>query len=100
MIRRLFATYIVKENETNPTHFKQYAAKMGTSVEMLMSNYTQVPLNEDAEKEYQGLGDMSQEEEVEEVENIKKNKKREYQRSDAYKENVMLEIAIKKQKSN
>ena len=101
MIRRLFAMYIVKENETNPRHFKQYAAKMRTSVEMLMSNYTQVPSNEDAEKEYQGLGDMtSEEEEVEEVENIKKNKKREYQRSDAYKENVMLEIAIKKQKSD
>ena len=62
MIRRLFATYIVKENETNPRHFKQYAAKMGTSVEMLMSNYTQMPSNEDAEKENQGLGDMSEEE--------------------------------------
>ena len=85
MIRRLFATYIVKENKTNPRDFKQYAAKMGTSVEMLMSNYTQMPSNEDAEKEYQGLGDIS-EEEFESEEKMKKNKKREYQRSDEYKE--------------
>ena len=84
MIRRLFATYIVKENQTNPRHFKQYAAKMGTSVEMLMSNYTQVPSDEDAEKEYQGLADIS-EEEFEAEEKMKKNKKREYQRSDDYK---------------
>ena len=81
MLRRLFATYIVKENETNPRQFKQYAAKMGTSVEMLMSNYTQVASDEDSEKEYQGLGDIS-EEEFESEEKMKKNKKREYQRSD------------------
>ena len=82
MIRRLFATYIVKENKTNPRDFKQYAAKMGTSVEMLMSNYTQIPAKEDEDKEYVGLDDMSEEEDEEK---IKKNKKREYQRSDEYK---------------
>ena len=54
---------------------------MGPSVEMLMSNYTQIPLNEDADKEYLGLDDMSEEDD----EKIKKNKKREYQRSAEYK---------------
>ena len=82
MIQRLFATFIVKENKTIPRDFKQYAAKMGTSVEMLMSNYTQIPAKEDEDKEYVGLDDMSEEEDEE---NMKKNKKREYQRSDEYK---------------
>ena len=50
MIRRLFATYIIKENDTNPRQFKAYAAKMGTYVEMLMSNYAQVAENEDKDK--------------------------------------------------
>ena len=35
---------------------------MGTSVQMLMSNYAQVPENEDKE-EYKGLEDLSEEEE-------------------------------------
>ena len=81
MIRRVFATYIIKEHETNPRQFKQYAAKMGTSVDMLMSNYAQVPDNDDQD-EHQGLGSLFEEEE----EKVKKNKKREYQRSDEYKE--------------
>ena len=47
-----------------------------------MSNYTQIPAKEDEDKEYVGLDDMSEQENEEE---IKKNKKREYQRSDEYK---------------
>ena len=63
MIRRLFATYIVKENETNPRQFKAFASKMGTSVEMLFDNYVQVPENEDKDIEYHGIGDVSEEDE-------------------------------------
>ena len=58
MIRRLFGTFIVKENDTNPKQFKKYARKMGSSVQMLMDNYAQVPDNENKE-EYQGVGDLS-----------------------------------------
>ena len=68
---------------------------MGTSVDMLMSNYVQVPSDDDTEKEYQGLGDLS--EEVKEVENIKKNKKREYQTSGAYKATRNARNSNKKQ---
>ena len=39
---------------------------MGTSVEMLMSNYAQVTVNKDKE-EYKGLGDLSAEEAEKEV---------------------------------
>ena len=74
MIRRLFATYIIKENDTNPRQFKAYAAKMGTSVEMLMSNYAQVAENEDKD-EYQGLGDMLEQENKLERQRNKKAKK-------------------------
>ena len=62
MIRRLFATFLIKEKETNPRQLEQYARKMGTSVQMLMSNYAQVPENEDNE-EYKGLGEEEEEEE-------------------------------------
>ena len=62
MIRRLFATFLIKGKETNPRQLEQYARKMGTSVQMLMSNYAQVPENEDTE-EYKGFGDLSEEEE-------------------------------------
>ena len=57
MIRRLFATHLIQEKKANPREFKEYARKMGTSVEMLMSNYTQIPESEDKE-EYQGVGDL------------------------------------------
>ena len=67
MIRRLFATFLIKEKETNPRQLEQYARKMGTSVQMLMSNYAQVPENEDNE-EYKGIGDLSEEEEEEKEE--------------------------------
>jgi len=63
MIRRLFATFIIKEE--NPRRLGEYARKMGTSVQMLMPNYAQVPDNEDKE-ESKGLEDMSEEEEEEE----------------------------------
>ena len=62
MIRRLFATFIIKEKDENPRRLAEYARKMGTSVQMLMSNYAQVPENEDKE-EYKGLEDLSEEEE-------------------------------------
>ena len=75
MIRRLFATFLIKEKETNPRQLEQYARKMGTSVQMLMSNYAQVPENEDNE-EYKGIGDLSEEEEEEEEEEEPKPKKR------------------------
>ena len=52
MIWRLFATSIVKENETNSRNFNQYASKMGTSIGILVSNFAQVPSNHDAGKEY------------------------------------------------
>ena len=69
MIRRLFATFLIKEKETNPRQLEQYARKMGTSVQMLMSNYAQVPENKDNE-EYKGIGDLSEEEEEEEEEEL------------------------------
>ena len=75
MIRILFATYIIKENVANPRQFKDYAAKMGTSVGMLMINYAQVAENEDND-EYQGLGDMLEEENKLERQKNKKTKKR------------------------
>ena len=55
MIRRLFATFIIKEKDENPRRLAEYARKMGTSVQMLMSNYAQVPDSKDKE-EYQGVG--------------------------------------------
>ena len=59
-IRRMFATYIVKESETNPRNFKSFARKMGTSVEMLMSNYVQVEDDENDEgEEYHGIDNVS-----------------------------------------
>ena len=42
--------------------FKEYDRKMGTSVEILMDSYAEVPDNEDKE-EYQGVGDVSSNEE-------------------------------------
>ena len=45
MIRRLFATFIIKEKEENPRRLAEYARKMGTSVQMLMSNYAPVAEN-------------------------------------------------------
>ena len=65
MIRRLFATFLIKEKETNPRQLEQYARKMGTTVQMLMNNYAQVPEKE-INDEYKGLGDLSDEEEEEE----------------------------------
>ena len=47
---------------------------MGTSVQMLMSNYAQIPENED--EEYRGLGDVSEEEEEEEEPRPKKRAKK------------------------
>ena len=74
MIRRLFGTYLIKEKETNPRKLEEYARKMGTSVQMLMSNYAQVPENED-DDEYKGIGDLSEEEEEEEPQPKKRAKK-------------------------
>ena len=39
----------------------EYAHEMGTSVQMLMENYVQVPENKGKE-EYQGVGDLSSDE--------------------------------------
>ena len=47
---------------------------MGTSVEMLMSNYTQIPDKEDKE-EYQGIGDLSSDEEEPPKKRAKKQRK-------------------------
>ena len=47
---------------------------MGTSVEMLMSNYTQIPESEDKE-EYQGVGDLSSDEEKPLKKRAKKQRK-------------------------
>ena len=59
-IQRMFTTYIVKESETNPRNFKSFACKMGTSVEMLMSNYVQVEDDENDEgEEYHGIDNVS-----------------------------------------
>jgi len=58
MIRRLFATHLIQEKKANPREFKEYARKMGMSVEMLMSNYTQIPDKKDKE-EYQGVQEIS-----------------------------------------
>ena len=57
-IRRLFATYIVTESRTNPHNFKNFAKKMGTSVEMLMNNYVQVEDDKDDDGEYHGIGSL------------------------------------------
>ena len=54
-----------QRNDTNPRQFKEYARKIGTSVQMLMDNYAQVPDNKDKE-EYKGVGDLSSDEEEEE----------------------------------
>ena len=82
-IRRLFATYLIQEKKTNPRKLKEYAHKMGTSVEMLMSNYVQVEDGED-DDEYKGIGEMF-EDSAEKEQKQKKNKKNESQRSDEYK---------------
>lgn len=55
-LRRLFATFLVCESNRNPREFKEYARKMGTSVNLLMSNYCQVAESDD--EEYQGVGDL------------------------------------------
>ena len=47
---------------------------MGTSVQMLMSNYAQVPDNKDKEK-YKGLGDLWEEQDKEEAEEYKPKKR-------------------------
>ena len=47
---------------------------MGTSVEMLMSNYTQIPDKEDNE-EYQGIGELSSDEEEPPKKRAKKQRK-------------------------
>ena len=83
-IRRLFATYLIHEKKTNPRKLKEYAHKMGTSVEMLMSNYVQVKEGED-DDDYEGIGELFEESEEKE-EKQKTNKKRVYQRSDEYKD--------------
>ena len=76
MIRRLFATHLIQEKKANPREFKEYACKMGTSVEMLMSNYAQIPdLDNKDEDEYQGLGDMLEQENKLERQRNKKAKK-------------------------
>ena len=75
MILRLFATFLIKEKETNPRQLEQCARKMGTSVQMLMSNNAQVPDNEDNE-EYKGHGDLSEVEEEEEEPRPKKHAKK------------------------
>ena len=62
MIRRLFASFIIRENDTNPQEFQKYAGGIGTSVQMLKSNYVQVPENKDKE-EYQKVRDLSSDEE-------------------------------------
>ena len=62
MIRRLFETFIVKE-------------KMGTSVQMLMDNYAQVPNKED-QQEYQGVGDLPSDEEQPPKEPCKKKQQK------------------------
>ena len=74
MIRRLFATYLIQEKRVNPREFKEYARKMGTSVEMLMSNYAQVLESEDKE-EYQGVGELSADEEEPQKKHVKKQRK-------------------------
>ena len=74
MIRRLFATHLIQEKKANPREFKEYARKMGTSVEMLMSNYTQIPDKED-KQESQGLGDISSDEEEPPKKRAKKQRK-------------------------
>ena len=63
-----------EEEKTNPTEFKEYARKMGTSVEMLMSNYTQIADKEDKE-EYQGIGELSSDEEEPPKKRAKKQRK-------------------------
>ena len=62
-----------QEKETNPRQFEQYARKMGSSTQVLMSNYAQVPEMEDS-GEYKGLGHLSEEEEEEEEEKPKPKK--------------------------
>ena len=61
MIRRLFSTYLMQEKKANPRAFKEYARKMGTSVQMLMDNYMQI--EDEDQEEYQGIGDLSSDEE-------------------------------------
>ena len=58
---------------------------MGTSVEMLMSNYVQIE-DDDSDDEYIGLGDMYNDESELET----KTKKRVYKRSDEYKQRKRL----------
>ena len=55
---------------------------MGTSVDMLMSNYVQVPDDEDEDQEYTGLGDLFMAEKEKEL----RDKKRAAQTTDAYRE--------------
>ena len=82
-IRRHFATYLIHEKKMNPRKLKEYAHKMGTSAEMLMSNYVQGEDGED-DDDYEGIGEMFVEsEEKERKQN--KNKKKEYQWSHEYK---------------
>ena len=84
-IRRLFATYLIEEKKTNPRKLKEYAHKMGTSVDMLMSNYVQIE-DDDSDDEYIGLGDMYNDESELET----KTKKRVYKQPDEYKQRKKL----------
>ena len=60
---------MIKEKKTNPKNLKAFAHKMGRSVEMLMSNYVQVPDDELEDHEYTSLGDFfyGREEKEEEI---------------------------------
>ena len=82
-IRHLFATYLIQEKKTDPRKLKEYAHKIGMSVEMLMSNYVQFEEGED-DDDYKGIRVIFKESEEKE-EKQKKTKKKEYQRSDEYK---------------
>ena len=104
-IRRLFATYIIKEKQTNPRNLKSFAHKMGTSVEMLMSNYVQVPDDEDEDSEYTGLGDLFMAEKEKELRDKKRlaqttdsyrQKKREREQSEEYKQKRKERVSKRK----
>ena len=59
---------------------------MGTSVEMLMSNYVQVPDDEDEDQNYTGLGDLF----LAEKEKAQRDKKRAAQTTEEYREKKRL----------
>ena len=65
---------------------------MGTSVEMLMSNYVQVPDDEDEDKEYTGLGDLFMAEKEKEL----RDRKRLAQTTDSYRQKKRERVSKKK----